>query len=332
MANVNFTPHSQEMYQRVPGYPDFALNGFFVEKFSKQLLKTYWATTYLPKITTSGYLSEIADIGDKVTVQREPDVHITPYVKGGKYEVESSLPEPFSLMITRGGRWTKGWEDRDLRRSNIPSLLAKTAVAARNKIATTIEQEFFMDYCDTTNGLGKHIPAYNQGANAGKISGKYNLGTIASPFQLTVANSVPYFMRFSRIIGETNVPNESQKRSVIIPSVVAYILAQNEHLLDADKRGSSQTSLTTEKLLDLRNVGTIYESNLLPVFGDDQDIYPVIAFTKEALNYAMTCKETQMEKVPMTDIQTVHGRFIYDWAAVRGDAMCIGFVQVPSIT
>jgi hypothetical protein len=307
---------------RANGYPSFKAHGLISEKFSALLDKNLYARTYLPKVTSSKYIGQIKAKGDKITIAREPKIETENYVAGKPYDIHTSLEQPFTMTVNRGLRWRQYYDENDTMRTHITGLDAATINAAANAIAKDMENEFIGEF-------PSFVPGYNRaaeatGTGAGKISGKYTLGSATKPVSLTFSNVIEYLMQFTSVLDETDVSNESGQRSILIPTIVGHYLRSSEKLLDASKIGGA-SSLKTQQLTTLPGIGTIYVSNLLPKL--DNGAFPVICMTKEAVNFVVAAQKTRIiNDLDLYDGTLLRGYAIYDWGVAREEGLALGYV------
>lgn len=307
---------------RAQGYPSFKSHGLIEEKYSELLDKNLYARTYLPRVTSSKYIGQIKRKGDKITIAREPKIETEPYVAGKPYDIETTLESPFTMTVNRGLRWKQYYDEQDETRTHVNGLNTATINAAANAIAKDIETEFLGEFPDM-------VPTGNKGNDAGVISGKYKLGTAASPIALSFANVIEYLMQFTAVLDETDVSNESGQRSILIPTIVGHYLKSSEKLLDASKIGGA-SSLKTQQLTTLPGIGTIYVSNLLPKL--DNGAFPIVCMTKEAINFVIAARKTRIiNDLDMYDGTLLRGYAIYDWGVARKEGLALGYAT-PSQT
>ena len=308
--------------QRAQGYPSFKDKGLIETKFSPLLDKNLYARTYLARCTSSKYIGQIKKKGDKIVIAREPLIQTEPLVKGQPYDIKTTLEEPFEMVVNRGRRWSQYYDEDDLARSHVPGLNAATLNAAANALARDIELEAIPE-------LISYAPEYNRaaeatGLGAGKVSGKYTLGSATKPVALTISNIVQYLMQFTSVLDETDVQNESGQRSILIPAIVAHYLKSSEKLLDASKIGGA-SSLKTQYLTSLAGIGNIYISNLLPKGSNGS--FPILCMTKEAVNFVIATQKTRViENMERYDGVLLRGKAIYDWGLARPEGIAVGYV------
>jgi hypothetical protein len=308
------------------GYQNDKLAGYVGTKFDPRMQKALYATTCLPQITTTSYFSQLTNWGDKVVVTRQPKVNIRPYVKGGKYLLESGAEEPFSLTLDKGAQWSHFYDDATLNRTHVKTLIPELLDSARSQTSEYMETEVF-------GWVPDKAPAYNTGAAAGKQSKKFNLGTADSPVSLNSKNSVPFMMQFMSVLKETNLKVQSRDVAIIIPEIVAYHLKANEKLLDASVTGT-KSSLMTQYLEFRPAIGQIYVSNLLNDITNGSGVFPILCLAKEAVAFAAVAKDAKV-----VEPYDMHGKFargyvLYGYDVAREEGIAVGYVQAsaPDLT
>ena len=118
-------------------------------------------------------------------------------------------------------------DDIDAYQSDIKLMNVFSADAAEQmKIA--IDSDVLDTICADFATVGT-IPAANQGATAGVISGSFNLGQAAAtvaPVQITKANVLEYIVDCGTVLDEQNVPETG--RWIIIPSWFANLIKKSD--------------------------------------------------------------------------------------------------------
>lgn len=303
---------------RAQGYPSFKEAGMTLEKFSSILLRNLQYRTCWSHVTNSAFIKELVNLGDSITVARQPTIQVEPYVKGTPLKIKTRLGQPFKLTMDRASRWGQFYDELDLRRTHVKALTSSTITAAADAVEEQIEREAF-------DWIGDKAPACNVGNTAGLRSHSYQLGTADHPVLVTRANIAQYLMQFSPVLDETNLKNESGTRSVIMPTIAAYYLRSSEKLLDASQIGGV-SSLKTQQLGSLMGIGNIYISNLLEP--NELGAFPVIYLAKEAVSYALAAQRTKTKEDPaLLDGTLLHGWALYDWGVTREEGISIGWIK-----
>lgn len=305
------------------GVPSFKGAGLIADVWSKLIQMGLYKRTYLGRTTSTTYIGEIKYKGAKITIPRVPEVDIEGLVHLKPYEVKEKLADSFEMTVNRGLRWSQAYSEYDQARSNIADLDSKTLMGVQNRIDEKVNAEFISEFPDLVTVAG------NKGNSAGVISGGYTLGTAANPVEATFSNIVEYLMQFSAVLDETDVNNESGQRSILIPTIMGHYLKSSEKLIDASKIGGT-SSLKTQYLTNLPGIGQIYTSNQLPKL--DNGAFPILCYTKEAINYVMAVRKTRVIKeMELYDATLLRGYAIYDWGVARPEGLALGYAK-PSQT
>lgn len=304
------------------GYPNDKLAGYIKTHYSPRMLDSIHQRTYLGQMTTNAFYDGIIEMGDTVTIAREPKVHVEKYVEGGDYKLESSAEKPIKLTIDRGYQWGKFLDDKTLKRTHIKTLIASILASATAEIAEAQETEYFGEFAS-------FVPNCNQGLTAGVKSKAYNLGTLDHPVIVDKTTVLDWLQQFTSVINETGVKNTSNNRCIVIPEVVSYLLNISPNLRNASEIGG-KSSLRTQYLTELPSIGRIYSSNLLDRLPNGA--FPVICQTKEAMAYATVAKDSKVVEPSIKHGKFARGYVIYDWDPVREEGLAIGYAKANAPT
>lgn len=303
---------------RAQGYPSFKEAGMTMEKFSSLLLQNLKYRTCWSHVTNSAFIKELVNLGDSVTIPRQPTIHVEPYVKGKPLTIRTNLGKPIKMTMNRASRWGQFYDELDQRRTQAKALTSSTVTAAANAVDEQVDREAFDWIMDKP-------PSCNLGNSAGLRSKGYQLGTADHPVLVKRSNIAQYLMQFSSVIDETNLQNESGVRSAIMPAILAYYLRSSDKLMDASQIGG-KSSLKTRLLGGLDGIGNIYVSNLLEP--NEIGAFPVIYLAKEGVSYAMAAQRTKTKEDPaLLDGTLLHGWALYDWDVLREEGISIGWIK-----
>jgi hypothetical protein len=150
------------------------------------------------------------------------------------------------------------------------------------------------------------IPAANQGATAGVISGSYNLGAAAStaPVQITKANVLEYIVDCGSVLDEQNVPETG--RWLLIPSWFANLIKKSD-LKDASMTGEGAAVLRNGRLGILDRF-TLYQSNNLYSVSSN---YFCLFGTNSAITFASQMTKMETLRAESTFGDLVRGLNVY---------------------
>ena len=251
--------------------PTTPYSGTFIPSFwSGKLAEKFYATTVFGEIANTNWYGEISNVGDTVIINTVPDITIKEYKVGMQLEYEVPQGETFELKVDRGHYFAFNVNDV-MKLQSKPNLMSMFTDDATMKMKLKVDtlglySIFFDDkgaWKKRKNVDGNAYEACwekNMGANAGAISGAFNMGTDDTPVALTSDNILSYITMASTVLDEANVPTEG-RYMVITPQ--EHQLLMNSKLVAADFMGDSTSSLRNGKIGQIANF-TFYVSNLLP--------------------------------------------------------------------
>jgi len=304
----------------VGAQPDPFLGGLSPVQFSSVMMKRFYATTILPRTTTAGDFKSLVGghLGTSIVVPRTPEIRIRKLKVGQPRPLETSKAKPLVLEIKYGTEWGHFEPDVDRYFTNVRDFTQQISKGAVAKNAAAIERHCFGLFPD-------FVPSYNCGNNAGKVGGGYTLGTVASPAVITKSNVEDYLAQFLSVIEETDVGMESGQFTVVIPPKMAYMLRTSDQNKDASKRGE-RSSLKTRQIPTILDYD-VYSSTLLAHATGYSDVWPIYAYTKEALAFAMAVNKVNTKEPDRVDGIEVYGQSIYGFDCEREDGVALGYVK-----
>ena len=302
---------------RTQNQPDPALGGLSPVQYANQMMARFYATTCLPQSTQAGHFSEIKNghLGQKIVVPQVPDIEIRDLVIGRPRPLKTEYAPPLELEIKFGTEWSCYFPDEDLYFQQTKDFQQKILKGGANTNAAYIEKKCFARF-------PSFVPAWNCGNTAGKESGGYKLGTAENPAIVTKNNIMDYLAQFLSCVEETNIGMESGVFSIIVPTQLGYLLRTSADTRDASKSGGP-SSLKTRKIPTLLE-HDIYASNLLTKVNG---AWPILAYTKEALAFAMAVKKVRSKEPDRVDGLEIYGKSIYGFDVERKDGCVLGYVK-----
>ena len=229
----------------------FTSTSFIPTVYSSNMVAALYANTCLSQIANTDYEGEIKEHGDTVKIRLTPHINIYDYTPGVDLESDSPAKNSIDLLINKGKYFNFPAEYVEVKQSDIP-LVAQFAKGAGLDMKIEIEKGVFADiYTDA--------PAENSGANAGKLSGCFNLGTSDSPLLITKTNIIESISNLSTVLDEQDVPVTD--RWCLLPSWAHGLLQQCDEF-SAEKSGDDKSALRLGKIGNFSNFD-IYKSNTL---------------------------------------------------------------------
>ena len=305
-------------YPVSPGRPNYSGN-FIPEIWSGKLIENFYDATVLAAISNTDYEGEIRSFGDTVNIRTTPEITIRDYVKGQSLTVENPDKPKIQLVIDKGEYFACVEDDVDQVQSDI-NLMDTWSKDASERMKIKIDQRVLTD-------LLPDIAATNKGATAGEQSASFDLGTTASPLQVTKDGAsstvavVDLMVDIGTVLDEANCPE--QDRFIVIPAKMAGLIKKSD-LRDASLTGDA-TSIVRNGRLGMIDRFTVYVSHNLKV--DSGGKYNLIAGHKMGFTFAsqMTNMETIRSETTFGDI--IRGLQVYGYKVVKGEALAQSVIQ-----
>ena len=175
----------------------------------------------------------------------------------------------------------------------------------------------------TKQGIWNDVPAANQGATAGAISGGYNLGTATAPVALTAANVLATLTALAGALDEQNIPETD--RWLVIDPLTRQILMQS-NLAQAQFMGDDKSMVRNGKI-GMIDRFTVYVSNQLPKAAATQDYFGaaaagtakrrlILAGHKSAVTFASQMTKMETVRNPSDFGDYIRGLNVYGWKTI----------------
>lgn len=317
--------------------PTPPMKGTQITQFERAFKKKLRDKSIMSLITNKKYKGRFQNKGTTIEIPIMPDVdiHHTYYGDNITYQTFTSNTEKFT--INRESYYALKFLEEDVKfaQFNIEDPINDEATI---RLGEAIETRFFQDI------LGK-CHEKNQGANAGFVSGKYNLGTVTTGATVDKENITDYILEGLTTLREQPGGKTGNYR-IVVPSYVGYLL-QTSDLKKADWMGDAQSVLRK----DVQLLGSIGGADIIvsdkilsaiaaesvaitnddanatkeDVFGNT-NVYPVMFVDTEAICYA--------DEVSISDKMrdanawgTYHRmKVIYDWFVMWPEKFAVGYI------
>ena len=301
---------------RAAGYTNYKSNGsnFIPELWSETMVAKFYPATYLSEIANTDYEGEIRQQGDKVHINLVPDITINDHQLGQALSYEVPTSTGVDLSIDFAKNFAFKCDSIDKFQSHLP-LLEKFAEDAAKKMKIAVHKSVVQSvYADAA--------AVNQGATAGKISGAFNLGTIAAPVALTKANILDFLVDLGTVLDEQDVPEE--ERWLLLPSKAVGMLKKSD-LKDASITGDGQSTLRNGRI-GMIDRFTIYRDNNLAISAGGK--FHLICGHKAGLTFAAQMTEMDTLKHPDYFGDFVRGLNVYGFEVLNNTAIASAVVTL----
>lgn len=299
---------------RASGYPDYGYGGagtpgnaWIPILFAGKTLEKFYTKCVAANISTTDYVGEVKNVGDRVVIRTVPNITIRTYQKGGSLTLEYPESPAIEFTINRAKYFNFAMDDIDVKETDI-DWLSKYADDAAQQMKIVIDTEFF-------GSIYADADTYNKGANAGKKSGAFNLGTTGSPVTLTKANVLDYIVDCGTVLDEQDVPEDD--RWIVVPPAVFNLINKSD-LRNAAWSGLEKTTVIggfTGKMLDRFN---IFVSNLIPrvTSGGDAGAYHIPFGRKGAIVFVAQLTKTEKYRPQNTFADAMKGLMVYDFDVI----------------
>lgn len=309
-------------YPVSPGKPNYSGN-FIPEIWSGKLIENFYDATVLASISNTDYEGEIRQYGDTVNIRTTPEITIREYVKGQTLTVENPDKPKLQLLIDKGEYFACVEDDIDKVQSDI-KMMDTWSKDASERMKIKIDTRVLTD-------MLPGIDTLNKGANAGRISGAFNLGTTGSPLTVTKDGAssstavVDLLVDMGTVLDEANVPE--QDRFVVIPAKMAGLIKKSE-LKDASLTGDGTTPIRNGRL-GMIDRFTVYVSHNLNRSGSGAATkYSIVAGHKMGFTFASQMTNMETLRSESTFGNLIRGLQVYGYKVIKGEALSTAVVTL----
>ena len=294
---------------------------FIPTLWSAKLNQKFYKATVFGEIANTSYEGEISGMGDKVVINNRPDITINDYQVGTSLSYQVPTPSTVELPIDRAKYFAFQVNDVVAHQSQ-PKLMDMFSDDASMQMKISIDSSVLLGTA-TKQGIWNDVPAANQGATAGAISGGYNLGTATAPVALTAANVLATITALAGVLDEQNIPETD--RWLVIDPLTRQILMQS-NLAQAQFMGDDKSMVRNGKI-GMIDRFTVYVSNQLPKAAATQDYFGaaaagtakrrlILAGHKSAVTFASQMTKMETVRNPSDFGDYIRGLNVYGWKTI----------------
>ena len=326
--------------------------------YSKQAQIALRKAAVANAITNNSYFGEIANQGDTVRIQKEPDVTVNSLERKTAITVEDLNDEDFSLVIDKANYFAFKMDDIEEQFSNV-DYVSMAADRAAYKMADAMDADL-LSYMSGHTTAGVKITTTSGDAQhdtAGSLTGEFltanhldmsDIGHIttaasasttgdsiplasrlpgATALSTTVTSPLTVVARMARTMDVANV--DARGRWLVVDPVFLEILKdEDSRLLNADFGGAGlQNGLVLNNLHGFR----VYVSNNLPAKGtgagtsgstaQDDNYGVIVAGQEEAVASAEQINKVENYRDPDSFADIVRGMHLYGRKILRPEAL-----------
>ena len=289
------------------GHPDYS--GLLAPTiWSPRVLEKYYEFSVLEHIANTDYEGEIRKYGDKVNIRLRPDIEIKDYQAGQELDLQRPDQPMTELVIDRGKYWNFLVEDVNLAQSDLNYLEEWTSDAAEAMNETINETVLSV--------IPGQVAAANQGANAGIRTGYFNLGTVASPIDISAANAVDILASCSAVLSEQKNPESG--RWMTIPPWFKSMIFQSS-IRNSLIEGNDQALLRKGHIGHLAGF-ELFETNQLSMAGNPAITSITFGHIK-SLTFASQLVNSEVIRSERMFGRFARGLNVYGFNTVRPEGM-----------
>ena len=298
------------------------VSGSFIQTlWSAKLNQKFYKSTVFGEIANTSYEGEISGLGDKVVINNRPDITISDYQVGTSLSYQVPAPSTVELPIDRAKYFAFQVNDVVEHQSQ-PKLMDMFSDDAAMQMKIAIDTSVLLGTA-TKQGIWNDVPAANQGATAGAISGGYNLGTATAPVILTANNVLATLTALAGVLDEQNIPET--ERWLLIDPLTRQILMQS-NLAQAQFMGDDKSMVRNGKI-GMIDRFTVYVTNNLPKAAATQDYFGaaaagtakrrlIMAGHKSAVTFASQMTKMETVRIPSDFGDYIRGLNVYGYKTI----------------
>jgi hypothetical protein len=327
--------------------------------YSKQAQIALRKSAVTNAITNNSYFGEIANQGDVVRIQKEPDVTVNALERHTNIAVEKLNDEDFSLTIDKANYFAFKMDDIEDQFANV-DYVALAADRAAYKMADAMDAEVLSylsghtssgvfiatssgDAVETVDTTGEYLTAnhlsaidFGQLGTADGASTAYALGDSiplaprlpgATALSQDTVSPLSVVARMARKLDTANVDSRG-RWMVVDPVFVEMLKDEDSRLLNADFGGSGlQNGLVLNNLHGFR----VYVSNNLPAAGtgagttgalaQSTNYGVIVAGQDDAVASAEQINKVENYRDPDSFADIVRGMHLYGRKILRPEAL-----------
>lgn len=304
---------------------------FIPTLWSAKLNQKFYAATTFGDVANTNWQGDIGAMGDSVIINNIPTITVSAYTVGSSLNYTAPTPNTIELNIDTGRSFAVNISDV-LAHQSKPNLMSMFGDDAAQQLKISIDRDCWA----VTFNQGA---AANQGANAGALTGAYNLGVDTAPVVLSPSNILQVITAMGAVLDEQNIP-ETERFLVLTPYERQLLMQSN--LAQAQFMGDPTSILRNGKIGQIDRF-TVYISNLLPTGAAGQSYtdsfgnstaqsgalkrHAIIAGHRSALSFASQVTKIENLRNPNDFGDLVRGLNVYGRKVTKPEALVFANVQ-----
>jgi hypothetical protein len=299
------------------GYGNLPTGAFSPILFSQKALKQFRKVSVIEDITNTDYFGEIANYGDTVHIMKEPEVTVTPYVRGKQLVSQDLVDNDIILQVDQANSFQFQVDDIEKKQShlNFESLAA-------NRAAYNLK-----------NAFDSEVLSYM----AGQAQSSNYLGSTATPLGIKLAPTgaeltpLQVMNRLKRFMDVGNIPTD-ERWFVADPYFWELMGDENSKLIPVNITGDSESALRNGRISEGAIRGfKCYVSNNLTVGGtgptatSGANYGTILAGHMCSTATASQLAETEQFRSQNTFADVVRGLHLYGRKVLRPEALTVSY-------
>jgi len=295
------------------GYPVYSFgqgnqSNWIPVLFAGKTLEKFYAASTVTNISTTDYVGEVKNVGDRVIIRTVPNITIRDYQKGGTLTLEYPESPAVEFTINKAKYYNFAMDDIDIKETDI-DWMSKFADDAAQQLKIVFDTQVF----STVYG---DVSADNTGATAGRLSHSINLGAAGAPVALTKNNVLEVLVDCNTVLDEQNIPETD--RWIVIPPRIAGLIKKSD-IKDASLTGDPKSVLRSGLIGSIDRFN-IYISNLLS-YNTTDHAWHIVFGHKSSLIFVMQLTKNEAYRPHNTFANAMKGLAVYDFDVIQPTAM-----------
>lgn len=299
---------------KVTGYPDYSFAGtnkWIPLLFSGKALEKFYAASVASNISTTDYIGDIKNVGDRIIIRTIPNITIRDYQKGATLQLDYPESPSVEFTINRAKYFNFAMDDVDVKETDM-DWLSQHAEDAAQQMKIVIDTEFLGSvYADAH--------ADNKGSTAGSKSHLFNLGTAGAPVNITPSIVLDTLIDCATVLDEQAIPDDN--RFIVIPPLMFNLLNKSD-LANASWSGLDQSTVLsnfTGKSIARFNI--FVSNQVSSVIDGTAKCFNILFGRKGAIVFAAQLNKTEKYRPPTTFADAMKGLMVYDFKGINAPAI-----------
>ncbi len=284
--------------------------------YSQRVIKAFRKQAVAEDITNTDYSGEIANYGDTVNIIQEPDITVSPYVRGQQLVSQPLVDNQIQMVVDHANQFQFAVDDIEKKIAHLNWAEMATSRAAY-KLADAFDTEIFTymsTAAQTANVYGSNA------TSGGLITAGYGSGQ-STPFQI--------ISRLKRFLDVANVPTDD-RWLVASPYFWEIAASEDAKLLNHLYTSTSENLLRNGRISDgeLRGFRCYQSNNVVTGTVSGTAYYQVLAGHKSSVATASQLAQVESFRSQTSFGDVVRGMHLYGHQTLRPEAIAVAWIQL----